>query len=203
MARIPILDEGDPATPTDAKTYLQQVGKARGRLLNIYRAMANRPEAGRSFSALANTIYRGNTTLDPKHAELAYLTATVVNNCHYWIPTHTVLGRSLGLTEEQMSHLNEDPLPDGIYDDAQAAIIRYAQKSTRLEPIDDITYRALEKYFSVPQIMDICLTVGLSNMVNRFHATFLTDVDEVTIAEVEAGDAVAGMCAIPRPKLPR
>jgi alkylhydroperoxidase family enzyme len=107
------------------------------------------------------------------------------------------------LTEEQMSHLNEDPLPDGIYDDAQAAIIRYAQKSTRLEPIDDITYRALEKYFSVPQIMDICLTVGLSNMVNRFHATFLTDVDEVTIAEVEAGDAVAGMCAIPRPKLPR
>jgi alkylhydroperoxidase family enzyme len=83
MARIPILDEGDPATPTDAKTYLQQVGKARGRLLNIYRAMANRPEAGRSFSALANTIYRGNTTLDPKHAELAYLTATVVNNCHY------------------------------------------------------------------------------------------------------------------------
>ncbi len=102
-----------------------------------------------------------------------------------------------------MSHLNEDPLPDRIYDDAQAAIIRYAQKSTRLEPIDDITYRALEQYFSVPQIMDICLTVGLSNMVNRFHATFLTDVDEVTIAEVEAGDAVAGMCAIPRPKLPR
>jgi AhpD family alkylhydroperoxidase len=203
MARIPILDEGDPATPPDAMTYFQQVGKARGRLLNIYRAMANRPEAGRSFSALANTVYRGNTTLDPKHAELAYLTATVVNNCHYWIPTHTVLGRSLGLTEEQMSHLNEDPLPDGIYDDAQAAIIRYAQKSTRLEPIDDITYRALEKYFSVPQIMDICLTVGLSNMVNRFHATFLTDVDEVTIAEVEAGDAVAGICAIPRPKLPR
>jgi hypothetical protein len=96
---------------------------------------------------------------------------------------------------------NEDPLPDGIYDDAQAAIIRYAQKSTRLEPIDDITYRALGKYFSAPQIMDICLTVGLSNMVNRFHATFLTDVDEVTIAEVEAGDAVAGMCAIPGPKL--
>ena len=47
--------------------------------------------------------------------------------------------------------------------------------------------------------MDICLTVGLSNMVNRFHATFLTDVDDETIAEVEAGDRLAGSCPIPRP----
>jgi alkylhydroperoxidase family enzyme len=101
-----------------------------------------------------------------------------------------------------MRHLNDDKLPDGIYDAPQAAIIRYAQKSTRLEPIDDATYGALAAHFTVPQIMDICLTVGLSNMVNRFHATFQTDVDAATITEVEAGDAVAGVCAIPRPKTP-
>ena len=113
-----------------------------------------------------------------------------------------MLGRSLGLTEDQMRHVNDDPLPDGVYDGPEAAIIRYAQKSTRLAPIDDATYGTLAEYFSVPQIMDICLTVGLSNMVNRFHATFLTDVDAVTIAEVEAGDAIAGVCAIPQPKTP-
>lgn len=83
MARIPILNEDDPATPPDARVYLQEAGRSRGRLLNIYRAMANRPEAGRAFSALANTVYRGNTTLDPMDGELAYLTATVVNNCYY------------------------------------------------------------------------------------------------------------------------
>ena len=83
MARIPILHEDDPATPAEAKAYLQEAAQARGRLVNIYRAMANRPEAGRAFSALANTVYRGNTTLEPKHGELAYLTATVVNNCYY------------------------------------------------------------------------------------------------------------------------
>ncbi len=83
MARIPILMEDDPATSPDAKLFLQEAGQARGRLVNIYRAMANRPPAGRAFSALANTVYRGATTLDPKHGELAYLTATVVNNCYY------------------------------------------------------------------------------------------------------------------------
>ncbi len=101
-----------------------------------------------------------------------------------------------------MRHLNDDPLPDGVYDAAEAAIVRYAQKSTRLEPIDDATYGALAEHFSVPQIMDITLTVGLSAMVNRFHATFRTDVDQATIDAVEAGDAVYGVCAIPRPKPP-
>lgn len=114
-----------------------------------------------------------------------------------------MLGRSLGLSEDQLRHLNDDLLPQGVYDPAEAAIVRYAQKSTRLEPIDEGTYADLARHFSVPQIMDICLTVGLSNMVNRFHATFLTDVDAATIEAAEAGDAAASSCPIPRPKPPR
>jgi alkylhydroperoxidase family enzyme len=101
-----------------------------------------------------------------------------------------------------MRHLTADPLPDGVYDAAEAAIVRYAQKSTRLERIDDATYGALSKHFSNEQIIDICLTIGLSNMVNRFHATFQTEVDDDTLAQVAAGDAVAGACAIPLPKAP-
>ena len=114
-----------------------------------------------------------------------------------------MLGRSIGLSEEQMGHLADDPLPDGFYSSPQAAIIRYAQKSTRLEPIDDDTYGTLAKHFTNQQIIDICLTVGLSNMVNRFHATFQTDLDEATSAEADAGDRIAGACPIPRPQPPR
>ena len=101
-----------------------------------------------------------------------------------------------------MRHLTAEPLPDGVYDAAVAAIVRYAQKSTRLQPIDNDTYAALSRHFNTAQIMDICLTVGLSNMVNRFHATFQTDLDADTVAEVEAGDAIAGVCAIAMPKPP-
>ncbi len=101
-----------------------------------------------------------------------------------------------------MRHVADDQLPAGVYDAAEAAIVRYAQKSTRLERIDDVTYAALAAHFTPAQIIDICMTVGLSNMVNRFHATFLTDVDAETIAEVEAGDVVAGSCPIPRPRVP-
>ncbi len=101
-----------------------------------------------------------------------------------------------------MQYLLAEPLPEGVYEPAEAAIIVYARKSTRLEPIDDATYGALAAHFSTQQIIDICMTVGLSNLVNRFHATFRTDVDAETLAEVEAGDQAAGTCPLPRPKAP-
>lgn len=83
MARIPILDENDPATPPDAREALLAAGAARGRLINVYRAMANRPEALAALTPLLTTVYRKESTLEPHHGELAYLTATTVNDCFY------------------------------------------------------------------------------------------------------------------------
>ncbi|MEK9905952.1 MAG: hypothetical protein VW462_11975 [Rhodospirillales bacterium] len=101
-----------------------------------------------------------------------------------------------------MAHLLDDPLPVGVYTPEEAAIVRYARKLTTMAPIDDETYNDLSSHFSDQQIIDLCLTVGLSNMVNRFHATFLTDVDVDTLAEVDSGNA-NGVCPIPIPPPPK
>jgi len=104
-----------------------------------------------------------------------------------------MLGRSIGLSYEKLRHLGDDPLPDGVYSSAEAAVIRYAQRSTRGLPIDASTYGALAEHFSTPQIIDICLNVGLSQMTNRFNATFLPDVDEnFTTSNREAYAGMAG-----------
>ena len=84
------------------------------------------------------------------------------------------------MTEDKLAHLGDDPLPEGLYEPDEAAIVRYAQKSTRAETIDDATYAALRDHFDEKQIIEICFTVGLSNMINRFHATFLTELDPAT-----------------------
>ncbi len=83
MARIPILDESDPGLDPATRAALLAAGQARGRLINVYRAMANRPEALTAMTALLQTVYRKDSTLEPRHGELAYLTATVVNDCFY------------------------------------------------------------------------------------------------------------------------
>jgi alkylhydroperoxidase family enzyme len=103
-----------------------------------------------------------------------------------------MLGRSVGLTYDKLRHLGDDPLPDGVYSPAEAAVVRYAQRSTRGLAIDASTYRALAEHFSTQQIIDICLNVGLSQITNRFNATFLPGVDEKFMTSNEEAYAEMG-----------
>jgi alkylhydroperoxidase family enzyme len=113
-----------------------------------------------------------------------------------------MLGRSIGISDEKLQHLGDDPLPDGVYSDAEAAIVRYAQQSTKRLSIDDATYQALSKHFSAQQMIEICLNVGLAQIINRFNATFLTDVDEYILAANEQADHLPGACPIHYPPMP-
>ncbi|MHB8669882.1 MAG: hypothetical protein ACYDAD_04860 [Acidimicrobiales bacterium] len=45
-------------------------------------------------------------------------------------------------------------------------------------------------------MMGLCFTVGLSNVINRFHATLLADLDDATVSEL------GGTCPLPLPGLP-
>jgi alkylhydroperoxidase family enzyme len=107
-----------------------------------------------------------------------------------------LLGRAAGLTEDKLAHLGDDPLPAGLYEPDEAAIVRYAQRSTRMDTIDDATYGDLTEHFRPEQIIEICFTVGMSNMINRFHATFLTEVDPATQEEL------APACPLAYPDVP-
>ena len=107
-----------------------------------------------------------------------------------------LLGRAAGLTEQKLAHLGDDPLPDDVYEPDEAAIVRYAQRSTRLDKIDADTYNELARLFDTQQIIEICFTVGVSNMINRFHATFSTELDPIIRAAV--GDA----CPLAYPEPP-
>jgi alkylhydroperoxidase family enzyme len=98
-----------------------------------------------------------------------------------------VLGRSAGIAEDKLARIGEDPLPDSVYEADEAAIIRYARASSRIEPITDELYNALAAHFDTRQLIEICMTVGLSNLINRFHATFLTDLDEAVIEAMDQG----------------
>lgn len=104
-----------------------------------------------------------------------------------------VLGRSAGLTEAKLAHLGDEVLPEGVYEPDESAIVDYARRSTRMETIDDELYGRLSAHFTAPQIMEICFTVGMSNMINRFHSTFLTDVDP------ETTQVLSPTCPLPMP----
>ena len=106
------------------------------------------------------------------------------------MPTHIRLGRDVGLSDEKIAHLRDDPLPEGVYSPAEAAIVRFAQTSTRMAPISDELFRDLSAHFDTQQMIELCFTVGNSGIINRFHALFHTDLDD---------DTTAGLGASPLP----
>ncbi|GAC1321409.1 MAG: hypothetical protein NVSMB16_16160 [Acidimicrobiales bacterium] len=95
-----------------------------------------------------------------------------------------------------MAHVLSDPLPEGLFPPDEAAIVTLARKSTRMEPIDNDTWSSLTDHFDTKQIMEIIFTIGLDQMVSRFHAVVRTDVDGYTL------DQVAESCPVPLPRPP-
>ncbi|MDH4380686.1 MAG: hypothetical protein QE509_02205 [Gammaproteobacteria bacterium] len=79
------------------------------------------------------------------------------------------------------------------FDETDKLVLRYSQSLTRDNLVDDQLYGELAERFSTDELVELCVTVGLSAMVNRVHATFRTDVDDST--EVAVGGLSA--CMLP------
>jgi hypothetical protein len=80
MARLPLVDPDDPdLEPAVRERLHHSYGTGRG-APNVLRAMANHPLA---LLSGAGVSYRPDSRITPFQRELAYLTASVVNRCHY------------------------------------------------------------------------------------------------------------------------
>jgi alkylhydroperoxidase family enzyme len=108
-----------------------------------------------------------------------------------------MLGRSVGLSEEKIAGLADADPSATVYANAERVAIRYARTITRMKGIDDAHYAELAKHYTPAEIIELCFIVGLSNLVNRFHATFRTELDATT------ADAVAISCPLPLPPVNR
>ena len=89
MGRLPLIDPDDPDADPKARELLGLVraGLARSESLpwtdiNVYRAMANHPDAFEALLTFGARAYQANS-LTPAQRELAYLGASVANDCHY------------------------------------------------------------------------------------------------------------------------
>lgn len=104
-----------------------------------------------------------------------------------------MLGRSVGLTDDEMAAM-ADWQTTSLFDATDRLVLRYAEVLTRENRVDNALYAELEARFPRDELMELCMTVALSALVNRVHATFQTDVDDSTRAQV--GDAA--FCPIGR-----
>jgi uncharacterized peroxidase-related enzyme len=160
MARISLI-EPEQASP-EVKEIFDKL--LRGKVGNVQKAMAHRPEALKTFLGFYSSVGR---SLDRKLYELIYIRVSMINGCRYCLQHHLASSKRVGLTPEDWNALKQaDYTPFG--EKAQTALA-YAEKLTRTSSkIADSDVAALKKHFSDAEIVDLHLLVGLANLTNRF-----------------------------------
>ena len=80
MARVPLPDPDDADLDPAVREALLQLSSSPHGTPNVIRALANHPGLLRSPMQF---LYGPDAHITPVQRELAYLTASAVNNCHY------------------------------------------------------------------------------------------------------------------------
>ena len=166
MSRISRLDRSR-VSPEVATRY-DKVFAQRGNVPNMFRVMAHRPEIFATmqdhFAAVLNT-----GTVSTKLKELIIVRTSQVNETPYCLASHTVLARSLGWSDDQLSQLANWQLRDD-FTPAEKAALRLAETVTRnANAVTDEQFAELRTYYSEGEIVELLCAIGLFNYFNRFN----------------------------------
>ena len=166
MARIPLIE------PEDADESLspgyEASRQALGFVANIYKALGHRPEIVNAFVPFVAAVVGRTARLDPNIRDLAVLKASKLNGCPYCIGHRTKLGKSFGLTQEEIDALDGDYLTCELYDEQTKTAIAFAEALTRgPKDVSDDLFARLERHFSTEEIVDLTMAVALFNLLNR------------------------------------
>jgi 4-carboxymuconolactone decarboxylase len=90
-----------------------------------------------------------------------------------------MLGRSIGLSKEKVENVLQWRTSD-VYTDIEKVVLEYSEAVVKEIRISDDLYQRLSAYFTPQQILVLCITSGISGMINRVHGTFMTEVEDTT-----------------------
>lgn len=171
MARLQKVDYEQSTGAT--RELLDQVKAKVGMLPNLILHYANSPAALQSYLTHAAALQQGS--IKPPVAEQIALAVSEANGCHYCVNAHTMIGKMIGLTEEQtLAARRGDP------DDPQAAAaVKFALAVLHKKGfVDDAEVQAVKEVgFDDGAIAEIVSHVALNLMNNYMNHVAASDVD--------------------------
>lgn len=163
--RIPPVPLAD--APPEVRDLLEQFSRLRGddaSILNVFGTLANHPTLFRKWLVFANYILV-KSTLDPRTRELAVLRVGWRCEAPYEWGQHVVVGRTVGLTDDDIRRVTEGPDAPG-WTPAEAAALRATDELHDRSTVTDGTWAALGEHFSDEQVLDLVFLVGNYHIVS-------------------------------------
>jgi alkylhydroperoxidase family enzyme len=150
--------------------------KRDGRTLNIYGTIARHPKMMQRWLPFISYVLR-DSTLPPRDREILILRIGWLCRSEYEFGQHTLMGKSAGLSSEEISRIPEGPNAPG-WNPFEATLLRAADELHSDAFITEATWNALAERYDEKQLMDLIMTVGQYNMVSMVLNTLGVQLDE-------------------------
>jgi alkylhydroperoxidase family enzyme len=161
---------------SEAQRALLEPYEQSGRLYNVFMTMANHPDLARDWLTFGSHILRRNT-LPARDREILILRIGWLCQAEYEWAQHVRIGKSVGLTAEDVQHIMQGPEASGA-SDHDRLLLRAVDELHADACITDATWNALAQAYSQHQMMDLVFTVGQYNLVSMALNSFGVQLDE-------------------------
>lgn len=170
MTRIGLLTQ--ETAPEGSKAILDGFQQKMGKVINIFKVMANAPAALKTYLGISGALE--GKTLEDATAERIGLSLASVNGCEYCTAAHSYLAKGL-LSEEEIANARNGKSSDA---KAQAALdFAVAVMKTAGKVSDDELAKVKSAGFTDGEILEIVAVVTLNFFTNTINNVAQTTVD--------------------------
>lgn len=168
-ARIPPVADGEQAD------LLAPLG-ARGPVLEIFKTLANDPEALKAFLAWGNFVLSKKNALPAREREIVVLRIGWLCKAGYEWTQHVEIGKRCKLTDDEIARIKIGADAPG-WSDADKALLRASDELHARQFIGNETWAELGKHFDDRQRMGVVFTAGQYTQVSMILNTFGVQLD--------------------------
>ncbi|MGD0661617.1 MAG: carboxymuconolactone decarboxylase family protein [Syntrophorhabdales bacterium] len=150
--------------------------KRDGRVINVWTTIANNPKLAEKWLPFA-FYFLTDSTLPRREREMLMLRSAWLCQCEYIFGQHTLLGKSAGLSDEEIARITKGPKAPG-WNPFDATLLQAVDELHADAFIPDVTWNALAQRYNQQQLMDVVATVGQYTLLSMFLNSLGVQLDE-------------------------
>lgn len=160
--------------PEASKPLLENSQKAFGMVPNLHAVMAESPQLLEAYQRVHELFQ--NSSFNAEELTVVWQTVNVENNCHYCVPAHTGIAKSMKVDDAIIDALrDETPLPDARLEALRTFTLKLVRQHGAMSDEDIQTF--LDAGFTQRHVLDVILGYSQKVMSNFTNHVAHTEVD--------------------------
>ena len=174
MARVRDVELQEVAA--DLQPIYQRYGKEYGPFMNQVRVFAHRPVLLKHMMSMLLEM-ADESIVQKRHLEIALVTVSKVNECHYCVAHHAPRLIANGLPAETVARILESDCPG--LDPVDRLVRDYSiQVTKQSKMVSDNMFSRLLAEFTEAQVVELTFRIALCGFYNRFNEALRIEIED-------------------------